>query len=321
MSSLSFDCRPRQRFHGAAKIDSAKFVEVEHLAEPAEGMPAAGSPRMSRMARSFSVGALIAIAVGIPATSAAQAPIPAHIRVLTKSERIMRWLGPQTDVLLVVNQGTTLEVIDFEKEKGWYWVVVPADLHGTRRVGWIRATSVEPSVALAASPVAPPAVASEPQREEAPTQPLVAPSPNMAAAAEDNVAITVRRETPAASAADGGGATKPYTFEDVHFARDQFAIRNEDMVRLVAAATALKDDPTLVVTIEGHTCSLGTGTYNLALGNRRANAVKDYLVSAGVPADRLVTVSQGEANPEFDNSHEETRQLNRRVALVRKVQR
>jgi hypothetical protein len=42
-----------------------------------------------------------------------------------------------------VDQGTTLEVIDFEKEKGWYWVVLPADLHGTRRVGWIRASSVE----------------------------------------------------------------------------------------------------------------------------------------------------------------------------------
>ena len=75
------------------------------------------------------------------------------------------------------------------------------------------------------------------------------------------------------------------------------------------------------MTIEGHTCSLGTGAYNLALGNRRADAVKDYLVSAGVPADRLITVSQGEAGAEHDNSHEETRRLNRRVALVPKIPR
>jgi peptidoglycan-associated lipoprotein len=284
-------------------------------------MPAARQPPMSKMAHSFSVGALIAIAVGVPATSAAQGPIPAHVRVMTKSERIMRWLGPQTDVLLVVDQGTTLEVIDFEKEKGWYWIVVPADLHGTRRVGWIRASSVEPSVAIAASYVAPPASASEARRDDAQAQAPVAPSPSAPAAAEDSVAITVRRDAPAATSVDVGRATKSYAFEDVHFERDRFSIRSEDIDRLRVAATALKDDPSLVVTIEGHTCSLGTGPYNLALGNRRANAVKDYLVSAGVPADRLVTVSQGEAGAEYDNSHEETRRLNRRVALVTKTPR
>ena len=276
---------------------------------------------MSRMAHWFSAGALIAITVGVP--SAAQAQIPARVRVMTQSERIWRWLGPQTDVLLVVDQGTTLEVVDFEKEKGWYWVVLPADLHGTRRVGWIRASSVEPSVAVAASHVAPPPPASEAQRGDAQAQAqvLVAPSPSAPAAAEDSVAITVRHDAPAASPADDKGATKSHTFEDVHFERDSFSIRSDDIERLRVAAAALKDDPSLVMTIEGHTCSLGTGPYNLALGNRRASAVKDYLVSAGVPADRLVTVSQGEANAEYDNSHEETRRLNRRVALVPKDQR
>ena len=90
-------------------------------------------------------------------------------------------------------------------------------------------------------------------------------------------------------------------------------------VRLAAAA--LKDDASLVITIEGHTCNLGTGPHNLALGNRRASAVKDYLVGAGVPADRLLTLSQGEAGAEYDNSREETRRLNRRVALVPKIPR
>ena len=108
---------------------------------------------MSRMAHLVSVGAVIAISVFVPATSAAQAQIPNHVRVTTKSERIWRWLGPQTDVLLVVDQGTTLEVLDFEREKGWYWVVLPPDLHGTRRVGWIRASAVEPHVASSASEV------------------------------------------------------------------------------------------------------------------------------------------------------------------------
>jgi peptidoglycan-associated lipoprotein len=268
---------------------------------------------MSRMAHSLSVGILMSIAVCVPATSA-QAQIPAHVRVMIKSARIMRWLGPQTDVVLIVDQGTTLEVIDFDQENNWYWVVLPRDLHGSRKVGWIRASSVEPYVAPPASP-------SEAQRDDAQTEALVAPSTSAPTAVEDKVTITVRRDAPAASSADVAGAKKSYAFEDVHFERDRFSIRSEDIDRLRVAATALKDDPSLVVTIEGHTCSLGTATHNLALGNRRANAVKDYLVSAGVPADRLLTVSLGEADAEYDNSREATRRLNRRVALVPKVQR
>jgi peptidoglycan-associated lipoprotein len=269
---------------------------------------------MSRMAHSFSIGALIAIAVCVPRTTSAQAQIPAHVRVMTKSERIMRWLGPQTDVLLIVDQGTTLEVLDFDQDKDWYWVVLPPDLHGSRKVGWIRGNSVEPYVAPRAS-------RSEAQREDAPAQTNATPPANAPDAAEDKVTITVRDDAPAASSADGAGAKKSYTFEDVHFDRDGFSVRSEDVDRLRAAAAALKDDPSLVVTIEGHTCNLGTGTYNLALGDRRANAVKDFLVNAGVPADRLLTVSLGEAGAEYDNSHEETRRLNRRVALVPKAQR
>jgi peptidoglycan-associated lipoprotein len=269
---------------------------------------------MSRMARSFSVGALAAVAVCVPATTSAQAQIPAHVRVMTKSERIMRWLGPQTDVLLIVDQGTTFEVIDFDQDKDWYWVVLPPDLHGSRKVGWVRGSSVEPYVAPPASP-------SRAQRDDAQAQALVPPSTSAPAAAEDSVTITVRDDAAAASSADVVGAKKSYAFEDVHFERDGSSIRSEDIDRLRVAATALKDDPSLVVTIEGHTCSLGTGTYNLALGNRRANAVKDYLLSAGVPAERLLTVSLGEAGAEYDNSHELTRRLNRRVALVPKGQR
>src|SRR4029078_4323954 len=198
MSCLLLDCRPCPRVRGASKADCTKLMEIEHLPKPTAGMPAARPPPMSRMAHSFSVGALIAISIGIPAT-AAQAQIPAHVRVMTTSERIWRWLGPQTDVLLIVDRGTTLEVIDFEKEKGWYWVVLPADLHGTRRVGWIRASSVEPDVALAGSHVPPPASTSQAQRDDAQAQALVAPSPSAAAAAEDTVAITVRRDAPAVS--------------------------------------------------------------------------------------------------------------------------
>lgn len=269
---------------------------------------------MSRMARACSAAALTAIALCVPAITSAQAHVPARVRVTMKSARIMRWLGPQTDVLLLVDQGTTLDVLDFDQEKGWYWVVLPPDLHGSRKVGWIPASSVDPYVAPPASP-------REAQRDDVQAQALAAPPPSAAAATEDKVTIAVRDDAPSASSAAVAGAKKAYTFEDVHFERDGFAIRSEDADRLRVAATALKDDPSLVVTIEGHTCNLGTGTYNLALGNRRADAVKSYLVSAGVPAERLLTVSLGEANAEYDNSHEQTRRLNRRVALVPTLQR
>jgi outer membrane protein OmpA-like peptidoglycan-associated protein len=78
----------------------------------------------------------------------------------------------------------------------------------------------------------------------------------------------------------------------------------------------MREDATLRIEIEGHTCSIGTAEYNLALGDRRATSVKDYLTSRGVSADRLRTVSYGEERPKYDNSREETRRLNRRAALT-----
>jgi peptidoglycan-associated lipoprotein len=109
---------------------------------------------------------------------------------------------------------------------------------------------------------------------------------------------------------------KDYTFEDVYFDFDRYSLRPEATRVLDEAITALRDNPTLRVEIEGHTCNIGTAEYNLALGDRRANAVKDYLVSRGVSADRLRTISYGEERPKYDNSREETRRLNRRAALV-----
>jgi peptidoglycan-associated lipoprotein len=105
-------------------------------------------------------------------------------------------------------------------------------------------------------------------------------------------------------------------FEDVYFDFDRYSLRPEATRVLDEAITALRENATLRVEIEGHTCNIGTAEYNLALGDRRANAVKDYLVSRGVTADRLRTVSYGEERPKHDNSREETRRLNRRAALT-----
>jgi peptidoglycan-associated lipoprotein len=109
-------------------------------------------------------------------------------------------------------------------------------------------------------------------------------------------------------------------FEDVHFDFDRYSLRPAATRILDEAVTALREDPSLQITIEGHTCNIGTAEYNLALGDRRATAVRDYLTSQGVAATRLQTVTYGEERPAHDNSREETRRLNRRAALTVRIQ-
>ena len=113
---------------------------------------------------------------------------------------------------------------------------------------------------------------------------------------------------------------KEYKFEDVHFDFDRYSLRPEAARILDEAIRAMQDNATLKLEIEGHTCSIGTAEYNLALGERRATAVRDYLTSRGITADRLRTVSYGEERPKHDNAREETRRLNRRAEMVVRLQ-
>jgi outer membrane protein OmpA-like peptidoglycan-associated protein len=130
------------------------------------------------------------------------------------------------------------------------------------------------------------------------------------ATATDAVTIQVVRPT-----------VTEFAFEDVHFDFDRYSLRPEATRSLDEAVTAMQADPTLRLQLEGHTCNIGTAEYNLALGERRANAVRDYLTSRGIGADRLQTISYGEERPKHDNAREETRRLNRRTALVVRLQR
>ena len=114
-------------------------------------------------------------------------------------------------------------------------------------------------------------------------------------------------------------AIKDYTFEDVHFDFDRYTLRPEATRILDEAIKALQDNKELKIEVEGHTCNIGTAEYNLALGERRAYSVRDYLGSRGIGADRIRTVSYGEERTKHDNSREETRRLNRRAALTVRV--
>ncbi|HEY0871895.1 MAG TPA: OmpA family protein [Vicinamibacterales bacterium] len=160
------------------------------------------------------------------------------------------------------------------------------------------------------------------------TAPSDRQSPWTAPMQEGPVVVTVEvRDSRGATATDAvtiqviRPAEREIVFEDVHFDFDRYSLRPEAVRALDEAITALQENAELRLEIEGHTCNIGTSEYNLALGERRANAVRDYLASRGIGADRLRTVSYGEERPKHDNAREETRRLNRRAALVVRVQR
>jgi outer membrane protein OmpA-like peptidoglycan-associated protein len=144
---------------------------------------------------------------------------------------------------------------------------------------------------------------------EGPVQVTVTVTDTKGATASDTVTIQVIKP-----------AVREFTFEDVHFDFDRYSLRPEATRALDEAIRTLQENPQLRIEIEGHTCNIGTAEYNLALGERRATAVRDYLTSRGITADRLRTVSYGEERPKYDNAREETRRLNRRAAMIVRVQ-
>ena len=103
---------------------------------------------------------------------------------------------------------------------------------------------------------------------------------------------------------------------DIHFDFDKADIREADKPVLTKNAEVLKKFDFLRVTVEGHCDERGTVEYNLALGERRAKAAYDYLVSLGVPADRLKTVSYGKEIPVCSESNEECWARNRRAKFT-----
>jgi outer membrane protein OmpA-like peptidoglycan-associated protein len=105
-------------------------------------------------------------------------------------------------------------------------------------------------------------------------------------------------------------------FEDVLFDFDSSRLKPDAQRILEPVIAAMTAQPAMDLEIQGHTCNVGTTEYNLALGERRARAVRDYLVSRGIAASRLSTISYGEERPAADNSTAASRRLNRRATMV-----
>ncbi len=104
-----------------------------------------------------------------------------------------------------------------------------------------------------------------------------------------------------------------YGIEDVFFEFDQYDLTDEAMNILADNARILRDKPSAILMIAGHCDERGTVEYNMALGEKRALAARDYLVSLGVPASRLRVTSYGESKPFEMGSNEYAWAQNRRA--------
>ncbi len=144
-------------------------------------------------------------------------------------------------------------------------------------------------------------------------------SSSATAAAEGNAAPSTENEAapaaPESASPEAGKAVDLSTFEIVHFKFDKYDILPEYRDGLAKEAETLKSDGAQIV-IEGHCDERGTEEYNMALGERRANAVKKYWVSLGVDEKQLGTISYGEERPVDPGHNEEAWHKNRRAQFT-----
>lgn len=159
----------------------------------------------------------------------------------------------------------------------------------------------------ACSKKTPPAPEPQPQVEQKATQPAV---DREAEARRAREAEEARRREEAARAAAAARATLA---EMVFFDYDQFSIRGDAKTTLEAKLPILRGDASIRLRIDGHADERGSDEYNLALGLRRANAVKDFLTGYGIDAARLEVRSLGENSPLDTNSNETAWAKNRRA--------
>jgi len=104
--------------------------------------------------------------------------------------------------------------------------------------------------------------------------------------------------------------------KDIHFDFDKYDIRPEDVAILKENADLLKKYQKVKIQIEGHCDERGTSEYNLALGERRANSTKNYLMTLGVSPERISTISYGEEKPLDPGHSEEAWAKNRRAHTI-----
>lgn len=152
---------------------------------------------------------------------------------------------------------------------------------------------------------------------ESTTYTATASGPGGRAVAEARVTVTAPPAvTPPPEAAISDERFFMANITDAFFDYDSYAIRSDARAALMNDARSLKERPGIRITIEGHCDERGSERYNLALGDRRANAAKEFLVNQGIDASRINTISYGEERGFCEESEEECWQLNRRAHIV-----
>jgi peptidoglycan-associated lipoprotein len=149
------------------------------------------------------------------------------------------------------------------------------------------------------------------------TYTITATGPGGSASATATVTVNAPPPPPAPPAQPSLDELFLKEVRDAYFDYDKADIRPDARTALSKTADFLKNYPSIKVTIEGHCDERGSTEYNLGLGDRRASAVKQYLVSLGVSADRLSTVSFGKEKPFCMESNESCWQQNRRGHFVK----
>jgi peptidoglycan-associated lipoprotein len=159
-----------------------------------------------------------------------------------------------------------------------------------------------------AAPPPPPPPPAAPKAPPPPPPPPAAPKPAAAAPALTEAEIFAKKTL------DQLNAERPLT--DVFFDYDQWAVRDDSRAPLQANSEWLKKWANTRITIEGHADARGSSEYNLALGSRRAAAVKEYLLTLGVADNRITVVSKGEEQPFCTDENEGCWRQNRRGHFV-----
>ncbi len=137
------------------------------------------------------------------------------------------------------------------------------------------------------------------------------PSGEQGKVSEQKVATVESKEIPSKAMEEQEGL-----FKDVLFDFDKYDIKDTYKPLLQSVYSWMMKNTGAKLSVEGHCDERGTNEYNLALGDRRAKAVKDYLVSLGVPSSRVETISYGEEKPACTEHNEDCWTKNRRGHLV-----
>lgn len=133
---------------------------------------------------------------------------------------------------------------------------------------------------------------------------------------EEPIAAPVAEPVAEALPADLEELNKKGYLKDIFFDYDLYDVRADQRDAMAANAEWLKKWPTVKVQVEGHCDERGSNKYNMALGDKRANAARDYLVSLGIDASRITTLSYGEERPFVEGQTEDAWSQNRRAHFV-----